>query len=401
MVLWRTSENYQNRQSMRVCASLVGFVLQTCNENDVFLTPVIGLCSGVWFNTSNFPKTEVGSGQTGAPVQTLENLEMKKTLVAIAALTAVSAFAQSSVTLSGTVDVSYINAATTTAAGAKSSTSSLENSKTGTSNITFSGTEDLGGGLKANFLYEMDFDATGTVNGPVAGGQIFAGVAGAFGDFKVGSPNTPALTSNGTRQPFGTKIGGGYNGVNGGGHVRNPGTMMYTTPDFAGLKLSVAQTPRNNDLNANAGANVANATTDKTASITDVGVTYANGPLNAAFSRYTYDTNKKNELGVNYAIGKAVVYFGAHNETLTAGTKQSGSNVALKYALTGNVDLFGVFGTLNDKATANADKTITSMGAQYKLSKRTFVNARLVSEKFDNATNSKIQTALLGLQHNF
>ncbi len=50
----------QNPHFMRVCEGVALRVLHACNEKDVFLTPVICFCSGVWFNTFNFPKTEVG-----------------------------------------------------------------------------------------------------------------------------------------------------------------------------------------------------------------------------------------------------------------------------------------------------------------------------------------------------
>jgi hypothetical protein len=56
---------------MRVCEGLGVEVLHGCNEIDVFLTAVIGLRDGVWFNTSNFPKTEVGSGKHRSPCSNL------------------------------------------------------------------------------------------------------------------------------------------------------------------------------------------------------------------------------------------------------------------------------------------------------------------------------------------
>jgi hypothetical protein len=45
---------------MRVCEGCDSQLLHVCNGNDVFLTAVIVFCSRVWFNTFNFPKTEVG-----------------------------------------------------------------------------------------------------------------------------------------------------------------------------------------------------------------------------------------------------------------------------------------------------------------------------------------------------
>lgn len=55
-----TSQNCQTLGISRVCEGVALDVLQHCNGNDVFLTRVTRFLEGVWFNTCNFPKTEVG-----------------------------------------------------------------------------------------------------------------------------------------------------------------------------------------------------------------------------------------------------------------------------------------------------------------------------------------------------
>ncbi len=416
MVLWRTSENYQNRQSMRVCASLVGFVLQTCNENDVFLTPVIGLCSGVWFNTSNFPKTEVGSGQTGAPVQTLENLEMKKTLVAIAALTAVSAFAQSSVGIKGTFDPSFRNQVTTYGDGAVRSTSGLANNVQGTSQVTFFGTEDIGGGLKANFLLENDFDATTDAKSnwgnATNGGETYVGLSGGFGDIKLGAPNSPSLDVSG-RTPFGTKIGSGFGTAQGLSHVRENNQFVYATPTFAGLTLKVASASKTTSGTA---ANLGTAAT-AAASKSDIGLTYVNGPLKAVLANYTQSGVHKQTHGyVAYTMGNLTATYGfGKDERVTAvaaatttaaraAGKSSNYNVAVAYAM-GATTLMATTGKLDDKTTDNWDIKMNAVGAKYDLSKRTSVYARYAKQTYDNSTNALIakeqKTTAVGIQHNF
>jgi predicted porin len=137
-----------------VCAGFAVGVLQTCNGTDVFLTLVIGFCWVVWFNTSNFPKTEVGSGETGAPVQTLENLEMKKTLVALAALAATSAFAQNAVSLYGTLDLGAHSAEYLKDGASQVKRVGYAQGGHDTSRWGLTGKEDLGGGLTAEFKIE-------------------------------------------------------------------------------------------------------------------------------------------------------------------------------------------------------------------------------------------------------
>ena len=67
-------------------------MLHLCNAKALFFALVVATHTGLWFNSCNFPKWRL-SRETGDLVQTLENLEMKKTLVAIAALAATGAFA--------------------------------------------------------------------------------------------------------------------------------------------------------------------------------------------------------------------------------------------------------------------------------------------------------------------
>ncbi|MES2189323.1 MAG: porin [Pseudomonadota bacterium] len=99
---------------------------------------------------------------------------MKKSLIALAALAAVSAAsAQSSVTLYGVLDIGYGSQTTemrATATGTNSlrSRGVMDGANAG-NRIGFRGTEDLGGGLKANFVVEQGINPTG--------GGLFAGRA--------------------------------------------------------------------------------------------------------------------------------------------------------------------------------------------------------------------------------
>jgi predicted porin len=91
----------------------------------------------------------------------MEIYRMKKSLFAVAALSAIAgaAQAQSSVTVYGLLDMGYVgsNAKTVSSGGitTKTTTSSFGQSQEQTSRLGFKGTEDLGGGASAFFTVEM------------------------------------------------------------------------------------------------------------------------------------------------------------------------------------------------------------------------------------------------------
>jgi predicted porin len=343
---------------------------------------------------------------------------MKKTLVAIAALTAVSAFAQSSVGIKGTFDPSIRNQVTTYGNGATRSTTGLANNVQSTSQVTFFGTEDIGGGLKANFLLENDFDATkdATGNFGSAGGEQFVGLQGGFGNVQLGAANTPSLDVSG-RSPFGTKIGSGFSttvglGAQGLGHVRENNSIVYTSPTFAGFTLKAATAGKTVDLNAANGTAVTAATSKE-----DIGVTYVNGPLKAVVVNFRQANVHKQTHGyVAYTLGNLTTTVGmGRDEHLVAvagsGTvaaqvagKSSNYNVAAAYAM-GATTLMANYGKLDNKSTDNYDIKITTVGAKYDLSKRTSLYARYAKQTIDNATSALLakeqKTAAVGIQHNF
>ncbi len=317
---------------------------------------------------------------------------MKKTLIALAAL-AVSgaAFAQSSVTLSGTFDPSYSRAQTTTAAGAKTSVNTLGNSNQGTSGINFMGTEDLGGGLKAYFRYEANFDASEGNNTAFTGaassltpGEVFAGLQGGFGSIQIGRANSHTLAVQGARTPFGTKVGGGYGTVSGTANTRQNDSIKYTSPKFGGLTVGATMGVKGTAASA----------------WNEVGVFYGAGPLNLGLAvQKQKDVISQTNVSASYNLGVAVVMAGMHNqETGVAKAKSKGSNIAVRVPM-GAVTLMANVGDLDVSGTTAGDRDITAVGAQYALSKRTNVYARLVNDKI--TAGNKVNTTLVGLQHNF
>jgi predicted porin len=399
----------------------------------------------------NFPKTEVGSGKSGAPVQTLENLEMKKTLVAIAALAATGAFAQSSVAITGVFDAGYQAISHT---DDTKKWSGIKNNATNTSRFDFQGTEDLGAGLKASFWAELDINpvqstttnlssasSASTFTGTPFTGQQFVGIAGGFGDLKIGQPNSPALDiGGGVLQPFGTALGSGYSGTWGrmgtqsgdsginsfvggstGRIVRHEKTAVYTTPVLNGFKAQFEYSAKNGNSGDNANAANGSAASNDNG-YQSISATYSNGPLNFAALSATAKAGSNAAVGVagaagatgtaslaanqdvkwtmfggNYTVGALTGYVGytttkssqAVNAASTVGEDSKSANYGVKYVM-GNIDLLANTTTrtsnLADVAGYSYNgsfpkSTNNALGANYNLSKTTFVYYRYESIK--------------------
>ncbi len=384
-------------------------------------------------------------------------------LFALAALAATASFAQSSVTLSGTFDPSIQNQKITYANGNSVTNNFIGNNGQGTSQITFKGVEDLGGGLKASFLLENDFNArfdargnegtTATgVNGTnfgTSGGEQYLGLEGGFGSLKVGAANTPSLTAQASRQPFSTKIGGGFNGVLGTGHVRSNNSLVYSTPSFNGLTAAVATGFKHNAQATPATGAVALAQTNTGASstlgtndahqagITDIGVNYTNGPLAVGFSSWTTAAvtttattpkTTQNNIYAQYDLGVAKLFGGYHTEKQAAytssgrpaGADAKGWNLGVNVPVSASLSLQANYGKLEDglaaRAAAPLDRKIAAVGMKYTLSKNTSIYAKYVDEKNENIatavannwTSSSlvngtkgVKTTLIGMQTNF
>jgi predicted porin len=353
----------------------------------------IECCKAVWFNSDNFPKTEVGSGKSGAPVQTLENLEMKKTLVAIAALAATGVFAQqlpsganpspafgAGFRIIGGFDASLSNL--TYKGGNKFS--GVTYNSTSTSQITMVGIEDLGGGLKADFNYESDINPTTQYNTGVAGlngiaatantvgsatpqvanatsgqaastwgnGQVKVGLGGAFGYVALGAVNNAGLDFNQISGPFGTAWGSGYgvtqaavgNGFGASAKVRYDNSVRYITPDLiAGLRGSLTYRGKN-DVAANTQFST---TTGKQAlsGVQELAAIYSNGPLNLIFVNQVDDGN-----GI---AGAATAANTATLTTVASGAKYKTNSIGGNYTYGPATVYYGRQTMTNDTSTVD------------------------------------------------
>jgi predicted porin len=155
------------------------------------------------------------------------------------------AHAQSSVTIYGTLDSGLLFANKTAGAAGQNTGRTIAMNDSGylPSQFGFTGTEDLGGGLKAKFTLESGLDiANGGLsnsNGNLFGRQAWVGLDGGFGEIKLGQQYSPfflALFDSDSRSfaDFGSglvlfadnvAVTGGF----------NSNAVSYTSPKLAGF----------------------------------------------------------------------------------------------------------------------------------------------------------------------
>jgi predicted porin len=339
---------------------------------------------------------------------------MKKTLIAIAALAATSAFAQSSVTIDGGLDAGYqaINYKGNKVSG-------ISHNGSSTSQINFRGTSDLGNGMKADFRVETDWNpvsnkantgagtlaeaanntaaVSATNAGTFGNGELRVGLSAGFGRVDFGAVNMNGLTTLLTGQPFGTAIGGGYASVTrvnaAGNAVRDDNAVKYTSPAFSGLTATLYKS--NKQTKATTGDySTTFGAYDKLGS-DELGLNYANGPLAASFSNLKQNSvdvaggttaTTVNTLGANYTMGafKALVLNQAVKTTTgTVATDTNYTALTGTYTM-GQTVLMASTGSLKQDVGANAGKKskLTGLGADYNLSKTAALYARY--EKIDD-----------------
>lgn len=333
---------------------------------------------------------------------------MNKTFVAVAVVAfAGAAAAQSSVTLYGRIDASIasqkaeVGGATTVDRGALIRSGAHTGSRWG-----LKGTEDLGGGLKANFQLEQGFniDDGSASSARQFHRQAWVGLSGGFGALQIGRQYT---TIDNMYTEHDVLALSGYSAAgyafNAGAYAdssRMDNAVYYSLPAMGGFSAGALWVPGENKNGA--------AGTAK--NLLGLQAMYANGPLNIGGA---WESQRFNgiadttawELGTAYDFGAAKLYAqleGAENDATNS--KDSGYQIGVRIpfgaptlAVSYAREQFKTAGTKVSTASAYA------LMAQYPLSKRTYVYAAYLRGTTDPVVGAttRQQNYGLGLVHNF
>lgn len=314
---------------------------------------------------------------------------MKKTLIALAAV-AVAGAASAQVSLYGIADLGYGSKTVKNGAGTTTDKSSgMQSGYQSGSRWGMKGSEDLGGGLTASFNFENSIGATdGTSSGFTR--RSVVELAGGFGKLGMGRDYNPYFGVVGFSDVTGTD-GSATSNLLGG--VRTNNMFLYTSPNFSGVTVKLGY----------AGNSTGVAATKTTS--TDLSVTYAAGDLMAAFAQQTNkpttagvagDKTTNTAIGATYNLGAAKLYFN-NLTSKTAGVSTKETNLGVSAPM-GAVSVLAGYG--RNSKTGVSSGTDYVLGADYALSKRTNVYARL--NKLGAVDNGgKTNGMAVGLRHKF
>jgi predicted porin len=385
---------------------------------------------------------------------------MKKLLIASAALAMVAGTAQAqSVTLYGSIDTGYSSVESKTAAGVKTTNAGIANSSDVSSRWGIRGSEDLGGGMKANFNIETSIGSgtNGTLNGNtvtagtgqtaaawthstnVGNRAMWAGFSTAGGlEVRGGLQNQfirdAALNNaDGTTNVVGNILAGNSS------VFADRHNAISVTQTMGAVKFGAAMTGRSTEITSTTDADtgkgyelmarfaqgaiqldgayrkVDNTSNLVTAATQQAAFNKANG-VNVVVGGFAdiAATGTETETTVisgsyNFGPVKAFAGYGTQDvKTISSGSESE--REVMTFGVNGNVNaktqLFATYSTGETRASATADKLDIDgyvVGARYSLSKRTTAYAVYGARDTNTTTTAvtKDKQYAFGLNHAF
>lgn len=282
---------------------------------------------------------------------------MKKSLIALTSLCAAGAFAQSSVTVFGAVDLGYESVKTNAGRISGIGPSALASSALG-----FRGVEDLGGGLAASFWLEAalnpasGYGPSGTTQNNQnttipAGGLMFnrrstVGLSGNFGELRIGRDYTPSYWNYTFYDPFGnTSVGISLTAAGSAGaaatQVRASNSIAYFLPKslggfFGQVTYAIGNRASTETFSGTSPAYAVGRNTSDNGRYVGLRFGYGQGPFQtaAAYGRTTYAPGT-NTVGT--ALG-GVFPSGNYTDMSWGGSYKFGSVKALALVARNKVD---------------------------------------------------------------
>ena len=337
---------------------------------------------------------------------------MKKTLIAVAALSAMAASAMAAnVTVYGKIDQGLQIQSQKTDGFDRTTTWQGVSGVSSGSRWGLKGTEEIADGYTVGFVLESGFDGMTGKSGQdsrLFGRDAFVTLGTPFGSLTVGrtgmlSDGCTGDIVSGPASPFGTTYGiaaATTTSFVGLGETRTDRAVRYVSPKFAGVQFHAEYANMNGE---------ATASTKKRYG--GVGVSYANGPFYAAIAAETIkqaagvtaDDPQIYSIAANYDFGVAKVFGGYQyaKDSVWGGEKLNAGTLGVSAPVAGGTVMASIAYAKGDN-----DRKLTTgaIGYKYSLSKRTYIYTDLAYAQEDAATTevtTKTTQFNVGLCHNF
>ena len=341
-------------------------------------------------------------------------MQKKLIALAVAGLASTAAFAQTNVTIYGSVDYGY--AYRFDARGADSLINGVNLNKPGSASqfnggqlngnrLGFKGTEDLGNGLKAVFLFEQGWKGdTGAAasSSSVYNRQAYVGLSGNFGTVVGGRLYTPHYTFVSGLDPFGAGMMGSYRNVYSpvgsvtGDNLMDPvrvnNALAYMSPSWGGFQLTAAfsnnafsaDSTNNNALNNTVyavlgqytgGMFTVGANYHYIAGGTQTGSSLITGPL-YTLTAGRLDSVQNFTLGgsVDFKVAKVMALYSWNEVDINAANVGNGTINNYMLGATfpiGKHEILGSYIYSDGNRQVGGDAQQLALGYKYNLSKRT------------------------------
>lgn len=341
-----------------------------------------------------------------------------KKIVAGAALLAMAAAAQAQVKVYGYLE---LGVGSYKSAGAAKSVTAVSSGNMMTSFLGFAGSEDLGGGLKAEFTLETFIGADTGAFVPNNAGQFWGrgsniALSGGFGKVALGQYDTPLFVAGLSYNPFGSSMmfsptmrhyygfGIGLTGQTAGttnfaqslttdtGWVNS---VTYETPNFGGFMATLQWSPKESPA----------ATAEDSFTI---GASYNAGPLSLMgvygdHGLSTAYTGKQKVFSLNgsydFGVAKAFLQYTDVDNSNTS-VDDTLFQIGASVPVTAQGTVLVSYGQLKrDTAPNDTTNKIFSLGYDHSLSKRTGVYAALTSERHTALKTGN--SFAVGIKHSF
>ena len=200
--------------------------------------------------------------------------------------------------------------------------------------------------------------------------------------------------------------------------IRQSNTIKYISPNIAGFSAAFGM----NQKNANTGASDVD-----TAGITDLSVSYVNGPATVMFAQTKIKAGNFSTAPVNGSLLAntsstmsilAASYQVLPNVKLHAGLGKSASTgltllneantssyqVGVTYKVTPVIDLMVQMAKMDDKGSGNFDRKLVGLGANYNFSKTTRAYVRYDSLNYNTnvaSVGSEVKRTAIGVSKSF